>query len=120
MIESDLFHRVKSLCVENKTSINALLTEVTGSTGNLPTWKKGHIRADYLVAICTKFNVSADFLLDTKVTIHRIFDLSERVLSFAERFDSLDDDGQAVVSNAIIQEERRIAAVVRPSSQLKP
>jgi len=36
---------------------------VTGSSGNLPTWKKGNIRSDYLTKISEIFNVSTDYLL---------------------------------------------------------
>jgi len=63
MDDSTLFMRVNALCKENNTSISALVVEITGSAGNYPTWKKGNIRADYLMEICQKFDVSADYLL---------------------------------------------------------
>ena len=61
--ESPIFLRLKGLCNERGTSINALFKEVGAGNGNLPTWKKGHIRTDYLISICQIFDVSANWLL---------------------------------------------------------
>jgi len=63
MEEALIYQRIKLLCVENGTTMTTLLKEITGGGGNMPTWKKGHIRSDYLIAICLKFNVSADNIL---------------------------------------------------------
>ena len=60
---SPIFERIKALCKDNGISVSTLMTEVTGNVGNAPTWKKGHIRTDYLTVICAKFKVSADYLL---------------------------------------------------------
>jgi len=105
--DSGLFKRVEALCNENNISVSALLTEITGSVGNAPTWKKGNIRSADLIAVCMKFDVSADFLLGLEMGNNQKFDCSERALSFAKRFDFLDEDGKVVVGNALIQEERR-------------
>ena len=103
MSEPSIFLRVKALCDETSISVNSLITEISGSSGNLPTWKKGHIRSDWLAAICLKFNVSADYILGiSKIGNQNI------ELSFAERFDALDEEGKTVVTSAIIHEERRI------------
>jgi hypothetical protein len=108
MADSDIYRRVKSLCEKNNTNVTALIVEITGSTGNSTTWKKGHIRSDYLAAICTKFDVPSDYILGIGDTQNQIHDLSPRALSFALRFDALDEDGKTVVGSAIIQEERRV------------
>jgi len=60
---SGIYKRIDSLCKENRTNISSLCIEVAGSSGNLSTWKKGHIRSDYLIKIVKKFNVSADYIL---------------------------------------------------------
>ena len=39
--------------------------------------------------------------------------LGNETMLFAKRYDALDRDGQVVVGNAIIQEERRIRALVK-------
>ena len=66
MSYSPVFERIKGLCENVGLSVTSLILEITGSTGNLPTWKKGHVRADYLSAICAKFDVSAEYLLTGK------------------------------------------------------
>lgn len=58
-----MFDIIKKLCEKNGTNITALCKEITGSTGNYNTWKKNHVRSDYLIKIAQKFNVSADYLL---------------------------------------------------------
>ena len=58
-----LFERVKALCDAKGTNVSQLCKDITGSTGNMPTWKKGHIRSDYLKEIAKKFEVSTDYLL---------------------------------------------------------
>lgn len=59
----ELFERIKNLCIENKTNVTALCKEITGSTGNLPTWKKNNIKPEWLVLIAKKFQVSPNTLL---------------------------------------------------------
>lgn len=55
--------RIQELCDKKGTNITALCKEITGSSGNLPTWKKGNIRTDYLSKIADYFDVSTDYLL---------------------------------------------------------
>ena len=58
-----IFERINELCKQNNTTISALCKEITGSSGNLPTWKKDLINTNWLISICKKFKVSADFIL---------------------------------------------------------
>ncbi|MDR1392301.1 MAG: helix-turn-helix transcriptional regulator [Clostridiales bacterium] len=58
-----MFEIIKSLCREEGISITSLCREVTGSSGNLETWKKGYMRSDCLVKIARYFEVSVDFVL---------------------------------------------------------
>lgn len=53
------------LCEKNGISVTALCKEITGSSGNLSTWKNGNIRTDYLIKIADRFNCSVDYLLDS-------------------------------------------------------
>ncbi|MCD8216009.1 MAG: hypothetical protein LUC97_10275 [Clostridiales bacterium] len=59
-----IIEKIDELCVKNGTNLTALCKEITGSSGNLPTWKKDRIRPEWLRAICLKFNVSSDYLMD--------------------------------------------------------
>ena len=58
-----IYERLRNLCEKYKTTPTALCVKITGSKGNLPTWKKGNIRSDYLLTIANEFNVSIDYLL---------------------------------------------------------
>ena len=58
-----MFERIRILCVENGLTVTELCKQLTGSSGNLPTWKKGNIKADTLCKIADYFNVSVDYLV---------------------------------------------------------
>ena len=59
-----IFERIEELCKQNNTTVTTLCKEITGSSGNLATWKKDIIKTPWLISICKKFKVSADFILD--------------------------------------------------------
>lgn len=61
-----MYERIKKLCKEHGISITRLCEEITGSKGNLATWKKGNVRPEHLYQIAEKFNVSTDYLLGKK------------------------------------------------------
>ncbi len=58
-----MYERLESLCQKNNISITKLCVEITGSKGNLSTWKKGNINPESLRKIADYFDVSADYLL---------------------------------------------------------
>lgn len=80
------------ICVKNGTSLTALCKEITGSSGNLPTWKKDRIRSDWLRAICIKFNISSDYLLGltSDSSLNASFSKEER--EALNRFNRLNSD----------------------------
>ena len=96
---TSLFDRVEALCKMNNITVSALLTEITGSTGNSPTWKKGHIRSDYLLAICQKFDISADYLLTGADYAAPALEPHERQL--LDAFKKLSYEGQNVAINQV-------------------
>lgn len=59
-----IIEKINALCIQNGTNLTALCKEITGSSGNLPTWKKDHIRPEWLRQICLKFNISSNYLLE--------------------------------------------------------
>lgn len=69
---SEIYERLKVVCKENNTNPTSLCIEITGSQGNLATWKKGNIRTDYLIKIAQKFNVTIDYLLLSPVESQEI------------------------------------------------
>jgi len=58
-----MYELLQELCKEKGTNITNLCVTITGSSGNLPTWKKGNINPESLRKIADYFNVSADYLL---------------------------------------------------------
>ena len=58
-----IYDRLCELCRKNNTNPTVLSETVSGSRGNLRTWKKGNIKSGYLIAIADRFNVSTDYLL---------------------------------------------------------
>jgi transcriptional regulator with XRE-family HTH domain len=69
-----MYEIIKSLCEERGTTITSLCKEITGSSGNLSTWKKGYIKRDYLEQIADKFDVPVDYLKgETEVKSKRGF-----------------------------------------------
>jgi hypothetical protein len=86
-----LFDRINDVCTKNGTNITSLCKEVTGSSGNLATWKKDKIRPDWLREICLKFDVSSDYLLDLPVKAPELTQAEREVLA---RYDRLEPDYQ--------------------------
>ena len=90
-----IIEKLEVLCTQNGTNITALCKEITGSSGNLPTWKKDKIRPDWLRQICLKFNISSDYLLDLPTPVNVLnTDLSQKERDVLIRFNRLNDDYQ--------------------------
>lgn len=89
----DTFTRLQDICKANGTTPTALCKIITGSSGNLATWKKGNIRADYLQKIADYFNVSVDYLLTGQKETPTA-DSDERKTELMKLFSLLDDAGQ--------------------------
>ena len=58
-----MYKRIQELCKNHETTITALCVKITGSKGNLSTWKSGNIRSDWLADIAAELNTSVDYLL---------------------------------------------------------
>ena len=58
-----MYNLISELCKAKGTTITKLCEEVTGSSGNLATWKKGYMRSDYLLKVAQRLDVSVDYLL---------------------------------------------------------
>jgi len=63
MRKMDVFNTISFLCTQKSISITALCKEVTGSSGNLPTWRKGNLSAKTLCALADYLGVTTDQLL---------------------------------------------------------
>jgi hypothetical protein len=90
-----IIEKLDDLCTKNGTNLTALCKEITGSSGNLPTWRKDKIRPDWLRQICLKFNISSDFLLDLSSAVDRgNSELSQAEREVLIRFNRLQPDYQ--------------------------
>lgn len=58
-----MYKKIQELCKLRGTNITNLCEQVTGSTGNLSTWKKGYMRSDYLSKAADILDCSVDYLL---------------------------------------------------------
>ena len=58
-----MYELLEKLCKDSGISITKLCLDITGSKGNLPTWKKGNINPVSLLKIADYFNVTVDYLL---------------------------------------------------------
>jgi len=107
-----IFERIHDLCKKNGTTPTTVCEEITGSRGNLPTWKKGHVRSDYLIKIARRFNVSTDYLLglsdfpEKPLDAHKpvVYDesvtrdvLAPSEQTLVERYRAIDDYGRGRV-----------------------
>lgn len=101
-----IYDIVSKLAKDNGTSVTSLCRELMGSTGSLPTWKKDVFRADIIVQLCKRFNVSADVLLGLKSADDANMD---DVAGLVEGYRSLDEDGKTIVQSAVILEKRRLS-----------
>lgn len=88
-----IIEKIETLCSENNITLTALCKEITGSSGNLPTWRKDKIRPDWLREICLKFNISSDYLLDLPNSKGITEDtLSQEQFDVLVRFNRLNSD----------------------------
>lgn|GEM_PF-4350978 len=76
-----IYKRIKDLCELNGVKVTVLCKEVTGSPGNLSTWKKGNIRSEWLAMIAERFGKTADYIL-TGVIPEKGLQKSERIGKF--------------------------------------
>lgn len=93
-----IIEKLNELCIQNGISLTNLCKEITGSSGNLPTWKKDKIRPDWLRAICIKFNISSDYLLELPHELNNlnlsITDIKQKAL---DSFSQLNEDNQDII-----------------------
>lgn len=97
-----IIERIEKLCLINNTTLTALCKEITGSSGNLPTWKKDNIKPIWLKKICLKFNISSDYLLDIpSVTTNP--SLNDEEQQALERFRRLNSDNRITAQSKMIE-----------------
>lgn len=77
LLKMSLYERIVELCQENGTSATALCRKITGSSGNLSTWKNNNLRPEWLAAISDEFGVSVDYILGKTPVKERFSDLPE-------------------------------------------
>jgi len=95
-----LFEKIEQLCRDNGTNITSLCREITGSTGNLPTWKKDNFRVDAIAEICIKFNVSADYLLgltDSPMPLNTLSSEDMEALENGRKIKNLPDRDRKII-----------------------
>ena len=97
MSDSPIYLRVKAVSEKHEVPVTTLIKEITGNTGNTPTWKKGNIRSDYLIAIANRFDITIDWLLtgeEKPTATEEKRPAKERLLKIA---DELNDENLAML-----------------------
>ena len=76
-----MYNLISELCKAKGTTITKLCEEVTGSSGNLATWKKGYMRSDYLLKVAQRLDVSVDYLLgyEENPRIQKLIEFASRL-----------------------------------------
>lgn len=92
-----MYDRLKQLCSEKNTTITKLCEIVTGSGGNLATWKKGYMRSDYLMKAAEHLDVTSDYLLGLDTEPNRKTPLSEDKQRLLEMYDLLTEREQGEI-----------------------
>lgn len=90
-----MYDRLLTLCKQKQLTITALCTAVTGSPGNLATWKKGYMRSDYLLKASQLLECSTDFLLTGKNP--DVSELSEDAKQLLSDYELLTDSQKQAV-----------------------
>lgn len=107
-----MYERIQALCEQNGTTITKLCILITGSSGNLNTWKKGYMRTDYLKKISDYFNVSTDYLLTGKEkSSYSELELTENEQRILEIFKRLSESQQGqIIGRAELMAEYSLPA----------
>lgn len=107
-----MYERLKMLCESKNISITNLCLEITGSRGNLSTWKKGNINPVSLIKIADYFDVSTDYLLGR--TKNPNFCTCEETKSqdslkqqFLKSFDSLSFADKVEIMNIVLEKTKK-------------
>lgn len=113
-----MYKRIQDLCKANNTTITALCTEVTGSPGNLATWKKGYMRSDFLLAVANKLGCSTDYLLTGKgAEKSSLPELTENEQTIVKVFKDLTDTQQGeIIGRAKVMAEQNGEEYLRKES----
>jgi transcriptional regulator with XRE-family HTH domain len=138
----DFSERFTTLLGNDRGAITKLSKAVGASTGLISAWKSGEKKPsfEYIPKLAQFFKVTTDFLLCAEeggangnnasgvtgsaffqgVNSGRVnvkneveYPPTDEAIQMATRWTALDDDGRLVVGNAIVQEERRMAAEKR-------
>lgn len=81
-----MYERLQKICAEKNITVSKLCERVTGSSGNLATWKKGYMRSDYLSKCADILGCTTDHLLGRDTPGQIIF---EKTITFPQNVKSL-------------------------------
>ena len=113
-----MYKKLQNLCSQKGTNISTLCREVTGSPGNLATWKKGYMRSDYLAKAADILDCTTDYLLDREQSnvTNTCITLSEQKL--LNKYHNLDEHGKRIIDYCLNEEYDRCTVV--QTEQCKP
>lgn len=89
---------------DNGISITKLCLDITGSKGNLPTWKKGNINPVSLLKIADYFNVTVDYLLGRTNYPNAIVKTTGYVMK-ENTIENNSNNGDNIINNSSVSSE---------------
>lgn len=104
------------LCKEKGITITNLCKEVTGSSGNLSTWKKGYMRSDYIAKVSEILGCSIDYLVGRNdspeiAVADKAGDIEKQpdnmTAEFVQLFQSLDIADKIAVMNLALEKSKK-------------
>ena len=102
-----MYKKLQEMCKAKGTTITALCKEVTGNSGNLATWKKGHIRSDYLSKAADILECSTDYLLG-RTDIPNLFTTAVN----GNSQNNVNGNNSISVSNSTDEIEKEISSII--------
>lgn len=117
-----MYNKLKKLCKEKGTNVTNLCEIVTGSSGNLATWKKGYMRSDYLKKSAEYLDVTTDYLLGLDDKPSRSAQLSADKRRLLEMYDKLTDmeKGEILGELKMLTGDFPMTAAARSTDNLTP
>lgn len=105
-----MYNKLQKLCNIRGTTPTALCKQVTGSGGNLATWKKGYMRSDYLSKVADILHCSTDYLLDRENGDADIC-ITSSESKHLSKYRCLDEHGKRIIDYCLNEEYDRCTAV---------
>lgn len=103
---NNMYERIQQLCKEHNVTITSLCEQVTGSKGNLNTWKRDVFQIRHIFEIAEIFHVSVDYIYGKSAirSPESPIDPNSPIAKYADlayKYDKLSDRDKEMISTMI-------------------